>query len=115
MVSSPYLKTQLKRVHIQIIAVSSSLEKTVWEKDDSPERLNVYVALRASFPYVGLNYFQSVVDTIDDIYIVKELGKQFYSTTAHTPPSKGICSISVSTFPIHSLNRQEQAQARDFL
>lgn len=58
---------------------------------------------------------QSVVDTIDDIYIVKELGKQFYSTTAHTPPSKGICSISVSTFPIHSLNRQEQAQARDFL
>lgn len=53
------------------------------------------------------------MDTIDDIYIVKELSNQLYSTTAHPPPSEGICSASVSTFPIHSLNRQEQAQ--DFL
>lgn len=57
------------------------------------------------------------MDTIDDIYIVKELSNQLYSTTAHPPPSEGICSASVSTFPIHSLNRQEQAQAQaqDFL
>lgn len=58
---------------------------------------------------------QPVVDTIDDIYIVKELSNQLYSTTARPPPSQGICSISISTFPIPSLNRHKQAQARDFL
>lgn len=56
-VSSPYLKNSVETSpHSNNCGFFELRRKLSQENDESPERLNVYVALRVSFPHVGMNY-----------------------------------------------------------
>lgn len=94
---APTCKTQLKQVHVQTIAVSSSSgdscpEKWVTRKTECIVR----VALRTSHPHVGMNYSTCCGGNAWPLYEIEELGHQPCATPTNPHPSGRIRSASVS-------------------
>lgn len=97
---APAFKTLLQQGHVQTIVVSSRSGDSCPEKWLTREaKYIVDVALRASYPHVGMTYSTCCGSKRWHLQEIKELCSQPYSTTMNSDPSGRICFLFLCWSP----------------